>query len=127
MKSNCYIKYIINKTMTITEDEMFNMVKSYIYYLAWEQKYNFNTQTFQQIIIQDYQGNIDEAIEDCLMNIIKKINFYIFIMWLHESIIDYTLLEDNLSQLFLITQKVVFDSTLDEIKEMIGMSGDCLK
>jgi len=113
--------------MTITEDEMFNMVKSYIYYLAWEQKYNFNTQTFQQIIIQDYQGNIDEAIEDCLMNIIKKINFYIFIMWLHESIIDYTLLEDNLSQLFLITQKVVFDSTLDEIKEMIGMSGDCLK
>ena len=127
MKSNCYIKYIINKTMTITEDEMFNMVKSYFYYLAWEQKYNFNTQTFQQIIIQDYQGNIDEAIEDCLMNIIKKINFYIFIMWLHESIIDYTLLEDNLSQLFLITQQIVFNSTLDEIKEMIGMSCDCLK
>jgi hypothetical protein len=113
--------------MTITEDEMFNMVKSYFYYLAWEQKYNFNTQTFQQIIIQDYQGNIDEAIEDCLMNIIKKINFYIFIMWLHESIIDYTLLEDNLSQLFLITQQIVFNSTLDEIKEMIGMSCDCLK
>jgi len=113
--------------MTITEDEMFNMVKSYLYYLAWEQKYNFNTQTFQQIIIQDYQGNIDEAIEECLMNIIKKINFYIFIVWLHESIIDYTLLEDDLSQLFIITQKVVFDSTLDEIKEMIGMSGDCLK
>jgi len=113
--------------MTITEDEMFNMVKSYIYYLAWEQKYNFNTQTFQQIIIQDYEGNIDWAIEDYLMNIIKKINFYIFLLWLHESIIDYTLLEDELSQLYIITQNIVFNCTLNEIKEMIGMDDVCLK
>jgi hypothetical protein len=113
--------------MTITEDEMFNMAKSYIYYLAWEEKYNFNTQTFQQIIIQDYEGNIDWAIEDYLMNVIKKINFYIFLLWLHESIIDYTLLEDVLSQLFIIMQNIVFNCTLNEIKEMIGMDDVCLK
>jgi hypothetical protein len=113
--------------MTITEDEMFNIAKSSIYYLAWEEKYNFNTQTFQQIIIQDYEGNIDWAIEDYLMNVIKKINFYIFLLWLHESIIDYTLLEDVLSQLFIIMQNIVFNCTLNEIKEMIGMDDVCLK
>ena len=48
-------------------------------------------------------------------------------MWLHESIIDYTLLEDELSQLFLMMQNIVFNSTLNEIKEMIGMDYDCLK
>jgi hypothetical protein len=112
--------------MTITEDKMFNMVKSYIYYLAWEKKYNFNTQTFQQIIIQDYEGNIDWAIEDYLMKIIKKINFYVFVMLLHESI-DYSLSEDELSRLFLVMQNIVFNCTLNEIKEMIGMDDVCLK
>ena len=125
MKSNFYIEH--NHTqMTITEDKMFNMVKSYIYYLAWEKKYNFNTQTFQQIIIQDYEGNIDWAIEDYLMKIIKKINFYVFVMLLHESI-DYSLSEDELSRLFLVMQNIVFNCTLNEIKEMIGMDDVCLK
>ena len=88
--------------MTLTDDEMFNMVKSYIYYLAWEKKYNFHTQTFQQIIIQDYEGKIDWAIEDYLMTIIKKINFYVFVMLIHDKYINYTLSEDELSKLFLV-------------------------
>jgi len=113
--------------MTLTDDEMFNMVKSYIYYLAWEKKYNFHTQTFQQIIIQDYEGNIDWAIEDYLMTIIKKINFYVFVMLIHDKYINYTLSEDELSKLFLVMQNIVFNSTLNEIKEMIGMGDVCLK
>jgi len=113
--------------MTLTDDEMFNMVKSYIYYLAWEKKYNFHTQTFQQIIIQDYEGNIDWAIEDYLMTIIKKINFYVFVMLIHDKYINYTLSEDELSKLFLVMQNIVFNSTLNEIKEIIGMGDVCLK
>ena len=109
----------------MTDDELFLLVKSFICYLAWEKKYNFNSYTFQQIILQNYQGMIDEAIEFYLMKIIKEINIYQFFMWLYQKGVDIT--EDERSKLYIIMQHVVFNSTIDDIKEMIGMDEVCIK
>ena len=112
----------------MTDDDMFTMVKNYFCYLAWEKKYNSNTQTFQQIIIQEYLGNIDEAIEFYLMRIIKDINFCVFVLWIYESTnFTFTFSKDERSKLYLIIHGVVMDSTLDDIKEIINMGEICIK
>jgi hypothetical protein len=109
----------------MTDDELFLMVKSFLCYLAWEKKYNFNSYTFQQIILQNYQGIIDEAIEYYLMKIIKEININQFFAWLYQKGIDTT--EEDCSKLYLIMQRIVFDYTVEEIKEIIGMIEVCIK
>jgi hypothetical protein len=107
---------------------MFTMVKNYFCYLAWEKKYNSNTQTFQQIIIQEYLGNIDEAIEFYLMRIIKNIHFCVFVTWIYDTNnFTFIFTKNERSQLYIIIKKIVMYSTLNEIKEIIEMSEICIK
>ena len=111
-----------------TNDDMFSMAKDYLLYLAWEKKYNSNTQTFQQIIIQEYLGSIDEAIEFYLMRIIKNIHFCVFVNWIYETNnFTFILTKKERSHLYIIIKKIVMYSTLDEIKEIIEMSEICIK
>ena len=69
---------------------------------------------------------IDEAIEFYLMKIIKEINIYQFFMWLYQSKSIY-ISENDYSKLYIIMKHVVFNSTIDDIKEMIGMDEVCIK
>jgi len=111
-----------------TDDDMILMAKDYLLYLAWEKKYNSKTQTFQQIIIQEYLGSIDEAIEFYLMRIIKNIPFCIFLAWIYETNnFTFIFTKNERSQLYIIIKKIVMYSTLDEIKEIIEMSEICIK
>jgi hypothetical protein len=127
---------------TISDEEMTELVKNYIFHFTWEnnfkiiivtrtrfyRKIHHIQKSFQQLIDEDYHGYIDLAIQGQLITALKEINYYKFIgiiLQLRET----DLILNNIERLthterirlFTIMKNIINTSTVDEIHEIIKM------
>jgi len=127
---------------TISDEEMNELVKTYIFYFTWETNFKMITITktrfykkmnnihksFQQLIDEDYHGYIDLAIQGQLIETLKNINYYKFISRIYQ-LRETNLILNNIERLnhtecirlFSIMKKKINTYTVDEIHEIIRM------
>jgi len=126
----------------ITDEEMIELVKTYIFYFTWENDFEIITftrtrfykrihrshKTFQQLIDEDYHGYIDLAIQGHLIDALKQINYYKFIVKIIQ-LRETELILNNVDRLthterirlFSIMKNIINTYNVDEIHEIIKM------
>ena len=96
----------------------------FLNFLVWDIKYNVGhiKKSFQEIIDDDYKGNVDDAITKFFMCEFNNTSYYFF-----EWISKYDLNTTQINIAYLILKDIVINRSLDELKEIIFLAEICIK
>ena len=98
----------------------------YLNFLVWDIKYNVGhiKKSFQEIIDDDYKGNVDDAITNFFLCEFNNTNYYFF-EWIEKQ--QYNLNTTQINIAYLILKDIVINRSLDELKEIIFLAEICIK
>ena len=104
--------------------------KKYMMYIAWEKRHCYYDEldeemkflTFQEIIHQEYNGSVDEAME-FLTRDLYNANRNDYLAWLREKkpIRPEELIRATILEFLCVMKTFVMNSSLDELKELLGL------
>lgn len=101
----------------------------YLNFLIWDRKYfmkyngYFIKKTFQEIIVDVYEGNIDDAMNKFFICEFNNSQYYFF-EWVEKNY-DLNTTQINIS--YLILKDIVINKTIDELKEYVSLYDICIK
>jgi len=109
---------------------MNSVAKDFLNFLVWDIKYDvgynehYIKKSFQEIINDDYNGNVDDAITNFFICEFNNTNYYFF-EWIEKQ--QYNLDTTKINIAYLILKDIVINRSLDEFKEIVFLNEICIK
>ena len=108
-------------------DELLVFGKEYLRYATWEKKHQYMLiqplKTFQEILQDEFDGDLDEAMNEFLIPEFYRTTLQDMVDWAHES----GIVGDCDRELLNVMKWFVMNSNLDELKELLELEMPCLK